>query len=193
MGEDPRGRGHRRGGLALTKQLNAPRRGLLVAAFVVYLVLLAWIILWKLQLPYVGGGALREIKLVPYIPAGGDGGSNPLEVAFNVILFIPFGVFMGVLARDWRWWKQLAVFAGTSIVFEVAQYVFAVGSSDISDVIDNAVGGMIGLGVLALARRGSRERADVIVGRVLVIATGVFLLMVGLFVLSPLQFHARRV
>ncbi len=193
MGEDPRGRGHRRRRLALTKQLSAPRRGLLVAAFVVYLVLLAWIILWKLQLPYVGGGALREIKLVPYIPAGGDGGSNPLEVAFNVILFIPFGVFMGVLARDWRWWKQLAVFAGTSIVFEVAQYVFAVGSSDISDVIDNAVGGMIGLGVLALARRGSRERADVIVGRVLVIATGVFLLMVGLFVLSPLQFHARRV
>ncbi len=172
---------------------RAPRRGLLVAAFVVYLVLLAWIILWKLQVPYVGGGALREIKLVPYIPADGDGGSNPLEVAVNAFLFIPFGVFMGVLARSWRWWQHLAVFVGASIVLEVVQYVAAIGSSDITDVIDNALGGMIGLGLLALARRRSEERADARIGRVLVIGTGVFLLIVGLFVLSPLQFHARRV
>jgi hypothetical protein len=42
-------------------------RALLVVLFVVYLVLLAWLVLWKLEVPYVGAGALRVIKLGIFI------------------------------------------------------------------------------------------------------------------------------
>lgn len=45
----------------------------LVALFVVYLVLLSWVVLWKLEVPYVGGGALRRIKLVPFAPTAEAG------------------------------------------------------------------------------------------------------------------------
>lgn len=161
-------------------------------AFVIYLILLTWIILWKLQLPYAGGGALGEVNLVPYIGTRGHGGSAPLEVAFNVILFVPFGVFLSLLTRSWQWWKYLVVLVGVSFAFEATQYVLAIGRSDITDVINNTLGGMLGVGLLALARRGATERADAVTGRVLVVGAGILLLAVALFVLSPLQFHESR-
>ena len=114
-------------------------------------------------------------------------------MAANVILFIPFGAFVGTLAPAWKWWKLLALFAGASLIFEVVQYVLAIGSGDITDVIDNTFGGMIGLGLLMLTRRRAGERADTIAQRILVIGTGILVLAVMLFLLSPLRFHAPRV
>ena len=46
--------------------------------------------------------------------------------------------------------------AGASLGLEVAQYVLAVGSSDITDVVVNTAGGLAGIGLLALARRRLR-------------------------------------
>lgn len=171
--------------------MSVPRvrgQALLVAVFVAYLVLLAWIILWKLQPPYTGGGAVRETNLVPYLPTGGKGGSDPLEVAMNVVLFVPLGAFLGLLAPAWRWWKRLALVAAVSIFFEIAQYILAIGRSDIADVIDNTLGGAIGLGLLALLQRRSGERAGDIMSKALMIGTGVLALVVVLL-LSTLRFH----
>lgn len=80
-------------------------RGLLAVLFMVYLVLLAWVVLWKLEVPYVGGGALRQIKLVPFARTAEAGASAPLEVVANVMLFVPFGLYLGLLAPSWPWWK----------------------------------------------------------------------------------------
>ncbi|MFC4242189.1 VanZ family protein [Gryllotalpicola reticulitermitis] len=184
----------RKAGSAPDRELvRAGARALLVTAFVVYLALLAWIVLWKLQAPYLGSGALREIKIVPYLPAGGDGGSGPLEVVVNVILFIPVGAFLGLLAPSWRWWMHALVLAGASLVLESTQYVMAIGSSDITDVIDNTLGGVVGLGILALLRRGSTARAETGMRRALVIVTTIFALAVVAFLLSPLRFHDPHV
>jgi hypothetical protein len=38
----------------------------LVALFGVYVVLLVWLVLWKLDVPWVGSGARRTVKLVPF-------------------------------------------------------------------------------------------------------------------------------
>lgn len=35
--------------------------------------------------------------------------------------------------------------SGLSLVFEVTQYIFAIGASDITDVIDNTLGAVIGI------------------------------------------------
>ena len=64
--------------------------------FGIFVILLAWIALWKLEVPYVGSGSLRDIKLVPFAPSGGAGGSAPVEVAINLVLFVPFGVYLGL-------------------------------------------------------------------------------------------------
>ena len=71
----------------------------------------------------------------------------------NILLFIPFGLYLGLLAPSWRWWKATGVFVGASLVLEVIQHLLSTGSFDITDVIVNTAGGLAGLGLLALARR----------------------------------------
>ena len=91
----------------MTKLIRDGGHVLLVVLFVVYLVLLAWIVLWKLEAPYVGAAALlpRPIKLIPFLPSAEAGGSAPLEVVANILLFVPFGLYLGLLAPSWQWWK----------------------------------------------------------------------------------------
>jgi glycopeptide antibiotics resistance protein len=169
-------------------------RTLLVVLFVVYLVLLVWIILWKLEIPWVGKAALlpRPIKLVPYLPSGDAGASTPGEVAANIALFVPFGIYLGLLAPSWRWWQLTAVFVGASVLLETVQHLLSTGSFDTSDVIDNTVGGVVGLGLLALARRRLRTRAVAIVTRICLIGAVVAVLAVAVFIASPLRYEAQR-
>ncbi|MEO6533936.1 MAG: VanZ family protein [Pseudolysinimonas sp.] len=172
---------------------SAPRR-LLVVLFVVYLVLLVWIILWKLEIPYVGRAALlpRPIKLVPYAASGDYEASVPLEVVANVILFVPFGIYLRMLASRRRWWQLTGVFVGASLLLETVQHLISTGSFDTTDVIDNTLGGVVGLGVLALARRWLGGRAVAIVTRVCLIAGIVAVLAVAIFIASPLHYAAQR-
>ena len=81
-------------------------RALLVMLFVIYLALLTWIVLWKLQIPYLGWRGMRHIKLVPFPPTARAGASEPLEVAVNVLLFVPFGLYLTLLAPSWLGGRQ---------------------------------------------------------------------------------------
>lgn len=162
--------------------------------FVVYLVLLAWIILWKLDTPYIGAaaGLARPIKLVPYLASGDAGASKPLEVLVNILLFVPFGSYLRMLAPRRRWWQLAGVFVGTSLLFETTQHLLSTGSFDTTDIIDNTLGGLVGLGLLALARRWWRERASAITTRICLIGGVIAVVAVAAFVVSPLHYEAPR-
>jgi glycopeptide antibiotics resistance protein len=171
---------------------NARGRSWLVGLFVAYLVLLVWIVLWKLQLPYVGEGELRHIKLVPFAPTAEDGASEPLEVMANVVLFVPFGLYLGLLAPSWSWWKLAAVVAGSSLTLEVTQWVLSIGSCDVTDLFVNTAGGLAGLGLLISARRRLQDRTNTLMTVVCSIVTVLSLLAVGIFIASPLHYAPLR-
>ena len=162
--------------------------------FAVYLVLLAWVVLWKLETPYVGAAALlpRPIKLIPFLPSAEAGGSAPLEIVANIALFIPFGLYLGLLAPSWRAWKAAGVFAGASLALEITQHVLSTGSFDITDVIVNTAGGLAGLGLLALVRRTFPATTLASITRVCLIGTVVSLLAMGIFIASPLRYAPQH-
>ena len=116
-------------------------RRTLIALFAVYLALLVWVILWKVHLPFIGRDDMREIKLVPFAPGEGYGFNDPYELLANLLLFVPLGIYLGVLGVKGR----VPIIVGTSLTLEVAQYVLATGSSDITDVLVNTAGGLVGL------------------------------------------------
>ncbi|MFI5073927.1 MAG: VanZ family protein [Actinomycetales bacterium] len=168
------------------------RRVLLAVLFAVYLVLLVWIVLWKLETPWVGAGAQRQIKLVPFVRTADTGPTAPFDLVANIVLFVPFGLYLGLLAPSWRSWRVAGVLVGASVVLEVAQYVLAVGRSDITDVVVNTAGGLAGLGLLALARRRYRARTAVVMTRVCAIGTILALVAIAIFIAFPLRYASPR-
>jgi glycopeptide antibiotics resistance protein len=176
---------------------SEPRPGrhvLLIVLFVIYLVLLTWIVLWKLEAPWIGDAALlpRPIKLIPFVASGDAGSSAPVEVVINLVLFVPFGLYLGLLAPSWRWWTAAGVFVAASLILETTQHLLSTGSFDTTDVIVNTAGALMGLGLLIAVRRGLRERTVTIMTRVCLIGTVVSLIAIGLFVASPLHYGPQR-
>jgi glycopeptide antibiotics resistance protein len=170
------------------------RRPLLTVLFLIYVVLLAWTVLWKLEVPYVGAAALlpRPIKLIPFLPSGDAGGSAALELAANLVLFVPFGVYLGLLAPSMRWLKKAGVFAVASLLLETTQHLLSVGTFDTTDIIVNTAGGLGGVWLLAVAQRGLGARTTEVATRLCMIGTVVSLLAVGILVASPVHYRAPR-
>jgi glycopeptide antibiotics resistance protein len=166
----------------------------LVSLFAVYLALLAWIVLWKLEVPWIGEAALlpRPIKLIPFLPSAEAGASAPIEVAINFVLFIPFGLYLGVIAPSWGWWQAAGVLLGASLVLEITQHLISVGSFDTTDLIVNTAGGLAGLGLLALARRRLRARTEMLMTRGFAIGTVILLVAIAIFIASPLHYGPQR-
>ena len=159
----------------------------LIASFAVYSILLVWIVLWKLELPWVGG-VDRVIKLVPFLATAEQGASKPAEVIVNLLLFVPFGLFLGLLAPRWSRRRLVGVTALVSLTLEATQFVLAIGSTDVTDVLVNTAGALIGFGLVALARHRLPAGGRGILIRVCVVGTLAALLAVALFVASPIRF-----
>jgi glycopeptide antibiotics resistance protein len=77
-------------------------------------------------------------------------------------------------------WRKLLVLLVFSLTMEVTQYIFAIGASDITDVVTNTAGGLIGLTTYALGGKfisqESLDRFILTVGGVLLV---LFLLFLG--------------
>jgi glycopeptide antibiotics resistance protein len=173
---------------AVTADARDRTRARLVAPFAVYLVLLVWAVLWKLELPWVGEAGWRIVKLVPFVATDSAGASTRVDVVANLALFVPFGVYLGLLAPAWPWWRTAGTLAASSLGLEVAQYVLAVGSTDLTDVLVNTAGGLAGLGLLRLVHRSFPGRSAAILDRACAVGTVVAVLLSTLVVVSPVRF-----
>lgn len=149
----------------------------LAVGFVLYLALVVWAVLWKLHVPWIGESQGRVIKLVPFVSSATNGPSDTFDVVANLALFVPIGVYLGLLARSWAWWAAVTVLAGTSLTLEVLQYTLAIGSTDITDVIVNTSGGVAGL---ALGRAQLGARASEVLGRLCSAGTLLALIVCGI-------------
>lgn len=168
------------------------RRRVLPLTFGLYLVLLCWLILWKLEPPFIGAGSLRQLKLIPFVAGMGSGSSEPVEVFANFLLFIPLGIFLGVLAPHWKWPRVVVTAAAISLALETAQYALALGSSDLTDLLVNTLGGWAGFGILTIAHRGLKGKTNEIVALACSIGTIIALLLSCAFALSPLRYAPPR-
>lgn len=69
-----------------------------------------------------------------------------LNLAGNVIGFVPCGFFLPIVSRRSRvFWKAVFLCFLLSLAIETAQLVFKVGSFDVDDLFLNTVGGMLGV------------------------------------------------
>ncbi|MGD6857051.1 VanZ family protein [Bacillus infantis] len=78
------------------------------------------------------------------------------NLAANVLLFVPFGLFLLALLKNRSFFKLLAIpFAAISAI-EIAQFLSRRGSLDIDDLILNMSGVFLGYALLPLLKRAYR-------------------------------------
>lgn len=134
--------------------MDMASRKLTKILFAVYMAALTWIIVCKMSFSPQSLDYARSINLIPFgASAVINQGLDLSEIVLNVLAFLPFGIYAGLLFRDWPFGKKLLLFAGVSFGYEALQYAFAIGRSDITDLIGNCLGGALGLLLFALIAR----------------------------------------
>ncbi len=151
--------------------------------FLIYLILLVWIILFKLQFSIHDLDMVRSVNFIPFYYDKEIGTEFHLKEVFeNLLIFVPMGIYLQMLLPKGRFHGKLAVIAGTSLLLETAQYVLAIGRSDITDLLTNTTGGLLGLALYCIIARllRNRERADKLF---LVLAVIASVIVIGLLAL----------
>jgi len=141
---------------------------LTLVLLVVYLVALFWVIVLKFNIQFPHRGNLRGINLIPY---GGDLLPSTKfelgELALNILIFIPLGRYAGILFKRWRIGKTILLSFLTSLLFEVLQLIYKIGIFDTADLINNTLGGAIGLTLyLAAEKANDAEKARKLINTV---------------------------
>lgn len=114
--------------------------------FVVYLIVLFWILLFKLGVHFSYMENTRSINLIPFSePVILNGKVDLSEMIMNVLIFVPLGIYAGTLFKRWITGQKILLFFLISLIIEGFQFILAVGAFDITDIINNTLGGIIGL------------------------------------------------
>lgn len=123
------------------------------ALFLIYLMVIFWILVFKLgvRFSYMGN---RSVNLIPFSEFFASNGKiDFVEIILNVIIFLPLGIYAGVLFERWTFRKKIIFFFLTSLLIEGLQFILKVGAFDITDIITNISGGIIGLTIFQVIEK----------------------------------------
>lgn len=143
-----------------------------VALLALYLLILSWIILLKLQFSFSDLDYIRKINLIPFgdsVIANGKVDFD--EIINNVIVFIPVGAYFTLLMRNTSILKVISSVFGISLTFEILQFIFAIGASDVTDLISNTLGGIIGMVLVDALSVVLKEKTHKILNRIAIVCT----------------------
>ena len=154
--------------------------------FVIYLVVLWWILIFKLGVRF----SYMEIRSVNLIPFNEllilNGKPDLVGLIMNVMIFVPLGIYAGVLFKRWTFRKNIFLFFLISLMIEGFQFVFRVGAFDVTDIITNTSGGIIGLMIFKAIEKvfNNNLRAQRFINVIAAIGT---ILMISLLLLLKLN------
>ncbi|AJA46963.1 VanZ family protein [Clostridium pasteurianum DSM 525 = ATCC 6013] len=114
-----------------------------------YILLLIKILL----LSRISHSQFRSINLIPFhsIMEYISGSSRNIKtfafgnVVGNIVIFIPFGIYLPLFKNDKRVIANLLFILIVSLSVEIIQGILGIGASDIDDIILNCLGGLIGI------------------------------------------------
>ena len=155
-----------------------------------YLLILLWLVLFKfsLDLSPILDYQTRSLNLIPF---AGLSRNNLRETIYNFVVFIPFGLLLSVNLKRANFWRRLAIILGFSLAAEMIQFVFAIGVTDITDVITNTAGGFLGLILYDLLNTfvdtKKLDRSIVIAGTILL---ALFVLLLGFLLSHHVSYHS---
>ena len=158
---------------------------LTIVLFMIYVLALIWIILLKLQFSFTEIDRVRSINLIPLQGSVIINGIVSLNEIFdNVIVFIPFGIYINMLKNKWSFIQKVLPIISVSLTFEVLQFIFAIGRTDITDLLGNTLGGIIGIFIYVVLLKIFKNKTIKIINTVALILTVCALALITLLLIA---------
>lgn len=156
-----------------------------LSLFIIYLVILTWIILFKMWLPAAPFPHTRSLNLIPFsesVIVNGRIAWN--EIIYNIVAFVPVGIYLGMLKPNQSFLKKLLPIIGITGVYEISQYILAVGASDITDIINNTLGGAAGLFVFSFLSGLWKEKTRKILNAAAAVCTVLLAALLSVLIIA---------
>ena len=80
------------------------------------------------------------------------------DILLNILLFIPYGYIIADKSSKLRRIQQIVIIMISSLTIETIQFLFSIGQFEVCDLIDNSVGGLIGIHLVLLRHQISRNK-----------------------------------
>lgn len=175
---------------------NRKANKLTYALFIIYLILLFWIIVLKLNVSFAYMKGIRSVNLIPFSkPLILNGKADYGENILNILIFIPLGVYAGALYKKWSSGQKIFLSFLTSLFLEGCQLILGIGAFDVTDIINNTLGGIIGLlvfkGVERLFKTGNK--AQKFINIIALTGTGIIILLLLLLKTNNLWIMGRNI
>ena len=167
---------------------NDKKLNLVKILFGIYCILIVWIILFKFSLSIndiTGLDKIRNINLIPFYYSNEVSGHFK-EVLDNLLIFIPFAIYLKMLNKDNK--KIILYGLIFSLVLEISQFIFKLGATDITDLITNSMGTVIGVYFYILLEKifKNREKINRVLKILALIGTILLCLLLLLLIISNL-------
>ena len=164
---------------------NNKQRNLTRILFAVYFLILVWILLFKMSFSLDELYKNRSINLIPFMGSVVVNGRIYInEIIDNILVFIPIGIYICMLKEDWSILRKISVGFFISLGIEVLQFILAIGATDITDLIGNTLGGIIGIGVFYLFSKLFKNKTNKIINTLALIATILLVSMISILLLA---------
>ena len=164
---------------------NNRQRNLTRILFAIYFLILVWILLFKMRFSLDELYKSRSINLIPFMGSVVVNGRIYInEIIDNILVFIPLGIYICMLKEDWSILRKISVGFFISLGIEVLQFILAIGATDITDLIGNTLGGIIGIGVFYLFSKLFKNKTNKIINTLALIATILLVSMISILLLA---------
>ena len=161
------------------------RNTLTLVLLAIYLLALAWLILFKLQFSIAVMEEGRVANLIPFLGSFDYNGVIRFgEIRNNILAFIPLGIYICMLKSEWSFVKKVLAAVVLTLAFETTQFIFAIGRADITDVLSNTLGGVIGIGGYALLFRLMKGKTNKVLNVLAAVLTALAILFVVLLLVN---------
>lgn len=144
-----------------------------------YIFTLTFLILFKLSLDIPSLVTTRSINLIPFY-YDKETTFHLKEIIENILIFIPLGLLLKM--KDLSYKKIFLLGFILSFTYEFLQYIFSIGVSDITDIITNTIGAILGSLVYSILSHFIHNKSKL---NNFIITSGylVFIIFIALFAL----------
>ena len=144
----------------------------------IYLLAVVSIILFKFPFSFSNLDNIRGVELIPfYVSEIKNEAVFFNNIFYNVLFFIPFGVFICLIKTGWTFAGKVLPIVLLSLSLEILQFVFAIGVADTTDLITNSVGGVAGIGLYSIAQTVFKDKTHKIINAAALVFVVIMLIL----------------